>query len=72
MAAPLQVPRRSSVVTKAGIITFDWDNFLQSLTQQLAVLTPAGTFANNAAALAAGLAVGQVYQTATGEMRVVV
>ncbi len=37
-----------------------------------ATIATRGPYANNAAAIAAGLAVGAVYYTATGEMRVVV
>lgn len=36
------------------------------------ILAPLGTYANNAAAVGAGLAVGMPYKTATGEVRVVV
>lgn len=36
------------------------------------LFTPPGPHADNAAALAAGLDVGTIYQTATGELRVVV
>lgn len=65
------VPLRAIVVV-AGLISRDWAVWLNRLAQQTNLSTPAGTFANNAAAVAAGLAVGQAYQTATGEMRVVV
>ena len=85
MANPLRVPRGSAVVAGAPtasknarelfaqtVIAHDWDNFLVDVLQRLSVLTPAGTYANNAAALAGGLLVGQVYQTAAGEVRIVV
>jgi hypothetical protein len=36
------------------------------------LLNPPGPYADNAAAVAAGLPVGMMYKTATGEMRVVV
>jgi hypothetical protein len=35
-------------------------------------LTNVAVFADNAAALAGGLAVGEVYRTATGELRIVI
>jgi hypothetical protein len=36
------------------------------------LLNPPGPYADNAAAVAAGLPVGTLYSTATGELRVVV
>jgi hypothetical protein len=36
------------------------------------LLSPPGPYADNAAAVVAGLPVGTLYRTATGEMRVVV
>lgn len=64
---PLRVP-----VLEHGLISRDWAVWLNALARQINLSAPAGTFANNAAAVAAGLAVGQAYQTATGELRVVV
>jgi hypothetical protein len=64
---PLRVP-----VLERRLISRDWAVWLNALAKQIDLLTPAGTFANNAAAVAAGIAVGQTYQTATGEVRVVV
>ena len=67
------IPRESPVLSNGGKISQPWDqSFFQPLVQAVNLLTPAGTFANNAAALAGGLLVGQVYQTAAGEVRVVV
>ncbi len=67
------IPRESLVLGPKGKISTSWDqSFFQPLTQAVDLLTPAGTFANNAAAIAGGLLVGQVYQTATGEVRIVV
>lgn len=67
------IPRQSRVITGNGLVTPEWDrSFLQPLMQAVNTLTPAGTYANNAAALVAGLLVGQVYQTAAGELRIVV
>lgn len=70
MALP-PVPLRVVVVI-AGLISRDWAVWLNALASRANLSTPAGTFANNAAAIAAGLAVGQTYQTVTGEVRVVV
>ncbi len=64
---PLRVP-----VIEGGYISRDMAVYLRTVAQQVNTLTPAGTYANNVDALAAGLLVGQVYQTATGELRVVV
>ena len=67
------IPRKSRMAGKDGIVTHDWDaSFFQPVSDAVARSTIAGTFANNAAAIAGGLAVGQTYQTATGEVRVVV
>ena len=74
MALP-DVPRRSDVLgdgDQRRRVSHDWDVWLAGLRRRIDLSTPAGTFANNAAAVAAGLAVGQTYQTATGELRVVV
>jgi hypothetical protein len=65
------VPLRVLVLER-GFIGHDWAVWLNALARQISLSTPAGTFANNAAAVAAGLTVGQTYQTATGEVRVVV
>lgn len=66
------VPRNAPMMA-FGLVSKDWDSsFLQPVVQVVDRLTPAGVFANNLAALAAGLLVGQVYQTATGEVRIVV
>lgn len=70
MALP-PVPLRA-VVLEGRLISRDWAVWLNALARQINLSAPAGTFANNAAALSAGLAVGQTYQTATGEVRVVV
>lgn len=73
MAKLPQIPRRSRVTGAQAMISDDWDrSFLQPLVRAVDTLTPGGTFANNVAALAGGLLVGQVYQTATGELRIVV
>jgi hypothetical protein len=66
-----QVPRRV-VFIEQGKITHDADIWLNSVRSTANAAEIQGTFANNAAALAGGLAVGQVYQTAAGEVRVVV
>lgn len=75
MALP-DVPRRNDVLGDFGAerrrISHAWDVWLNGLKHRVDLSTPAGTFANNAAAVAAGIPVGQVYQTATGELRVVV
>lgn len=55
------------------MVSRDWDaSYFQPLTQQVKLGTSGGTYANNAAAVTAGLQVGQVYQTVTGELRIVV
>lgn len=66
------VPRKSTVLRAGGLLDLDYDRFLQGLANAVSLGTSAGTYANNAAALAAGLLIGQVYQTATGELRIVV
>ena len=49
---------------------------VRTTTGQIAALAPsignAATYADNAAALAGGLVAGDVYKTATGELRIVV
>lgn len=65
------VPRQSPVIA-GGKLSIDYDRWLQGLATALANGTTNGTYANNAAALAGGLVIGQVYQTATGEVRIVV
>jgi hypothetical protein len=70
MALP-PVPLRA-VVLEGGYISRDWAVWFNALARQINLSAPAGTFANNAAAVAGGLAVGQAYQTVTGELRVVV
>ena len=73
MPAPRQVPRGTAVgAPKTLIVTQAWDNFHVQVTRDISQLQPAGVFANNAAAVAGGLNVGQFYNTATGEVRVVV
>lgn len=73
MAKLPYVPRKSRVQGGDGLVSRDWDaSFFQPLADAIGRLTPAGTFANNAAAVTGGLLVGQFYQTATGEVRVVV
>jgi hypothetical protein len=59
-------------VLEQAFIGRDWAVWLNDLARALNLATPAGTFANNAAAIAGGLPLGQTYQTATGELRVVV
>lgn len=66
---------RSAIVKSVlsqGYVGRDWAVWLNALVAQINLSAPAGTFANNAAAVAGGLLVGQTYQTATGEIRVVV
>lgn len=50
--------------------------FLQSISECLnelsCILKNMGTYANNGAAVAGGLSVGDIYKTATGELRIVV
>jgi hypothetical protein len=65
------VPRRTVMVEK-GLVSTDWDRWLQSVQTALNAAQSNGVFANNAAAVAGGLVIGQVYQTVTGELRVVV
>jgi hypothetical protein len=73
MANQPYIPRKSAMTGTDRLVTHDWDaSFFQPLVQAVDTLTPAGTFATNAAAVAGGLLVGQVYQTAAGEVRVVV
>ncbi|MES2531680.1 MAG: hypothetical protein V4636_11640 [Pseudomonadota bacterium] len=67
-----QVPRRSSVLRKDGKVDGDWDHWFDTVRRTANAAEIQGTFANNVAALAGGLVAGQVYQTATGEVRVVV
>jgi len=60
-------------VLEQAFIGRDWAVFLNDLARQINLNTPPVTpFANNAAAIAGGLPLGQTYQTATGELRVVV
>jgi hypothetical protein len=66
-----QVPRRI-VFVEQGKLSHDAQVWLDSVRRAVNLSTIAGTFANNAAAIAGGLAVGQTYQTAAGEVRVVV
>ena len=66
------VPLRVVVLATGGLISRDWARYFVAITDAITVLTVAGTFADNAAALAGGLTAGQIYQTATGEVRVVV
>ena len=72
MANISPVPRRTVVIEKERLINTDWDRWLQSIQAALNAAQSAGVFANNAAAVAGGLAIGQVYQTVTGELRMVV
>lgn len=73
MPSARQVPRGTPVASgKPPIVTKGWDDFHVAVTRDIATLQPIGTYANNAAAVAAGVNVGQFYQTATGEVRVVV
>ncbi|MES2531838.1 MAG: hypothetical protein V4636_12430 [Pseudomonadota bacterium] len=67
-----QVPRRSVFVEKGGKISHEADMWLDTVRRTANAAEIRGTFANNVAALAGGLVAGQVYQTATGEVRVVV
>lgn len=71
MANISPVPRRTTV-TEKGLINTDWDRWLQTIQVALNAAQSNGVFANNVAALAGGLVVGQVYQTVTGELRIVV
>ena len=71
MAQIPPVPRRTTV-TEKGLINTDWDRWLQTIQVALNAAQSNGVFANNAAALAGGLVIGQVYQTVTGELRIVV
>jgi hypothetical protein len=66
------VPFQSKVLGKDGLVTRDWARYFIALTDAITALQVAGTFVDNVAALAGGLTVGQTYQTATGEVRVVV
>lgn len=67
------IPRETPVLREGGKISRAWDaSFFQPLIATVDTLTPGRTFANNAAALAGGLLIGQVYKTATGELRIVV
>lgn len=73
MSTQPYIPRSMPIVGKDGTVNPDWDrSFLQPLAQAVSNGTSHGTYANNAAALAGGLVVGQVYQTAAGELRIVV
>ena len=72
MAPIAPVPRRTVVTEKERLINPDWDRWLQTIQVALTAAQSAGVFPNNAAALAGGLAIGQVYQTVTGELRIVV
>jgi hypothetical protein len=73
MAIVPPVPYRSVIVTQGGLVEqLVWVRWLTALLNAVNQAQIAGTFANNVDALAGGLVVGQVYQTATGEMRVVV
>lgn len=65
------VPLRVPVLT-GPLISREWARYFVALTDAITALTVAGTFADNAAALAGGLTTGQIYRTATGEVRVVV
>lgn len=66
------VPRQSTVLRAGGLLDIDYDRFLQGMANAVSLGTSAGAYANNAAALAAGLVVGQVYHTAAGDLRIVV
>ena len=66
------VPRRSVFTEKDGKLSHDADVWLNSVRSAVNAVEVLGTFADNVAALAGGLVAGQVYQTATGELRVVV
>lgn len=46
--------------------------YFRQVANRLNGLRIMGTYANNAAAVTAGLSVGELYQTATGEVRIVV
>jgi len=72
MAPIAPVPRRTVVTEQSRLVNPDWDRWLQTIQVALTAAQSAGVFANNAAALAGGLAIGQVYQTVTGELRIVV
>ncbi len=64
---PLRVP-----VLSGGVISHDWAVYLNAVAQAVNTVTSHGTFANNAAAIAGGVLVGQYYQTAAGDVLVVV
>jgi len=72
MAGIAPVPRRTVVIEKERLINPDWDRWFQTIQEALNAVQSHGVFATNAAALAGGLVIGQVYQTVTGELRVVV
>lgn len=72
MANISPVPRRTRVWDQDRLINPDWDRWLQTIQVALNAAQSNGVFANNAAALAGGLVIGQVYQTVTGELRIVV
>lgn len=55
-----------------GIITSFGNIYLQPASSKSIAITNISTYANNAAAVAGGLAVNSVYKTVTGELRIVV
>lgn len=67
-----QVPRRIVFIEKGGKLSHDADVWLDTVRRTANAAEIMGTFANNVAALAGGLVAGQVYQTAAGDVRVVV
>jgi short subunit dehydrogenase-like uncharacterized protein len=67
------INRASAFVQPDGRLTPAAWLDLKAMVDALVLLTaPPGPYANNAAAVTAGLAVGAQYYTATGEIRVVV
>ena len=66
-----QVPRRV-VFIEQGTLSHDAQVWLDSVRRAVNAATLMGTYANNAAAITGGLVAGQQYQTAAGEVRVVV
>lgn len=68
----LNLPVATSLTGAEAVPIVQGGTTKQTTANSIAGLALAGTYADNAAALAGGLSVGQFYKTATGEVRIVV